>query len=90
TPPSPTHDICGGGRDDYRPCPDSDHYICVRDPSKPSSCGPEDDCYGICVEEKICGGFAGYTCENEAQVCLDDPRDDCVPGQGGWDCTGLC
>lgn len=37
----------------------------------------------------FCGGFAGIRCE-EANVCVDDPRDDCDPERGGADCAGMC
>jgi hypothetical protein len=38
----------------------------------------------------MCGGFAGFKCADQTQMCLDDPRDDCDPMQGGADCAGLC
>lgn len=38
----------------------------------------------------MCGGFAGFECEVEGQVCEDDPRDGCEPLRGGADCAGLC
>jgi hypothetical protein len=43
-------------------------------------------------EEKsgtFCGGFAGIPCP-EGHTCVDDPKDDCDPNQGGADCGGLC
>lgn len=38
----------------------------------------------------MCGGIGGFTCEDPAMVCVDDPRDDCDPKKGGADCGGLC
>jgi hypothetical protein len=38
----------------------------------------------------MCGGFAGFACDDNSQECKDDPRDDCDPENGGWDCAGLC
>lgn len=64
-------------------------YTCITDPYTPG-CGPACDALGICVEDKLCGGFAGFACEDERMVCHDDPRDDCDPMQGGADCGGLC
>lgn len=37
-----------------------------------------------------CGGFAGIPCEDPAEVCVDDPSDDCDPKHGGADCIGVC
>jgi hypothetical protein len=61
----------------------------MKDPFDPS-CGPQCDGFGICVEDKICGGFAGWACKEKGQMCVDDPRDDCDPKDGGSDCGGLC
>jgi hypothetical protein len=36
-----------------------------------------------------CGGIAGFPCP-KGQVCVDDPRDECDPTQGGADCIGFC
>ncbi|WP_327358290.1 hypothetical protein [Streptomyces sp. NBC_01304] len=36
-----------------------------------------------------CGGFAGLTCP-PGFVCMDDPRDECDPANGGADCMGVC
>ncbi|KAF2110408.1 hypothetical protein BDV96DRAFT_201537 [Lophiotrema nucula] len=85
--PTATHAICGGGRANYRPC--SDGYTCIKEPGS-TGCGPECDGLGICVREKMCGGFAAFGCEVEGQVCVDDPRDACDPKTGGADCGGLC
>ena len=68
-------------------CPSG--YTCINDPYK-SGCGLECDGTGICVQEKMCGGFAGFKCDGDDQVCVDDPRDDCSPENGGADCGGLC
>lgn len=38
---------------------------------------------------KMCGGFAGFQCDN-GQVCIDDPADSCDPQNGGADCSGIC
>lgn len=45
---------------------------------------------GECVPNgPFCGGFAGITCPGEGS-CVDDPRDDCDPANGGADCGGIC
>ncbi|PVH95864.1 hypothetical protein DM02DRAFT_484893, partial [Periconia macrospinosa] len=85
--PYPTHAPCGGGRPNYLSCDEG--FICIKDPYKPG-CGPECDGLGICVEDKICGGFAGFACGAKEQVCWDDPRDECKEGEGGNDCAGVC
>ncbi len=58
--------------------------VCVSVPgSKP--------CRNVCVKPEFCGGIAGFPCEGgDAFICVDDPRDDCDPTQGGSDCGGLC
>lgn len=38
---------------------------------------------------QFCGGIAGLVCPGEL-YCVDDPRDDCDPAQGGADCGGVC
>ncbi|KAJ4392088.1 hypothetical protein N0V93_005709 [Gnomoniopsis smithogilvyi] len=53
--------------------------VCIADP-KPR----------CAVPDGACGGFAGLECTNPADVCVDDPRDDCDPLQGGADCIGVC
>ena len=46
---------------------------------------------GYCPPPAFCGGIAGQPCTDERNpYCVDDPRDDCVPGQGGADCGGIC
>jgi hypothetical protein len=37
----------------------------------------------------FCGGIAGFPCPG-AGDCVDDPRDDCDPENGGADCSGVC
>jgi hypothetical protein len=85
--PVPTNDICGGGRANYLLCDKG--YICINNPFA-SGCGLECDATGICVSERGCGGFAGTPCPDSRQICVDDPRDDCVAEEGGRDCIGLC
>ncbi|KAF1974251.1 hypothetical protein BU23DRAFT_112920 [Bimuria novae-zelandiae CBS 107.79] len=84
--PTGTHAPCGGGRAGYMECDYGE--TCIKDPYKPG-CGPACDQLGICVTDKLCGGFAGFDCE-VGQVCEDDPRDECDPLNGGADCGGLC
>lgn len=59
----------------------------------PSSwCGADGLCHNTtpsCQEPKMCGGFAGLPCPS-TQHCIDDPRDDCDPKNGGADCSGIC
>ncbi|KAF2681378.1 hypothetical protein K458DRAFT_310126, partial [Lentithecium fluviatile CBS 122367] len=88
TKPYPTHDPCGGFRLPT-PLTCKEGYICIKDPYRPG-CGPECDGPGICVRDKMCGGFAGFACPERGQVCHDDPRDTCDPQKGGADCGGLC
>jgi hypothetical protein len=38
---------------------------------------------------EYCGGLLGTQCRGN-QVCVDDPRDDCDPRNGGADCIGIC
>jgi hypothetical protein len=38
---------------------------------------------------RLCGGIAGIPCPGAAR-CIDNPRDDCDPKQGGADCSGIC
>jgi len=85
--PVPTNPVCGGGRGNYKACEEG--WTCIKDPNK-SGCGPDCDGYGICVVDKLCGGFAAFDCGDSRQVCVDDPRDDCDPKNGGADCGGLC
>ncbi|KAF2632525.1 hypothetical protein BU25DRAFT_330635 [Macroventuria anomochaeta] len=90
--PTPTGEfrkvqICGGGRANTNICPTG--YTCIDDPYKPG-CGLACDQTGICVKDQLCGGFAEFKCPDNRQVCVDNPRDDCDPKNGGADCGGLC
>lgn len=38
---------------------------------------------------RLCRGFLGLQCGAGLQ-CVDDPRDDCDPKRGGFDCMGIC
>ncbi|CAI6337767.1 unnamed protein product [Periconia digitata] len=87
TTPRPTHAPCGGNSPTAPTCEAG--YICIKDPYKPG-CGPACDQQGICVEDRMCGGFAGFECRMKGQVCWDDPRDDCAAEDGGNDCAGVC
>jgi hypothetical protein len=40
-------------------------------------------------EREACGGIAGIRCPGD-KVCVDDPKDNCDPEQGGADCPGIC
>lgn len=45
---------------------------------------------GACKPEgAFCGGIAGIPCP-KGQTCIDDPKDECDPQQGGADCGGIC
>ncbi|KAF2034303.1 hypothetical protein EK21DRAFT_85357 [Setomelanomma holmii] len=85
-PPNP-HKVCGGSRANLLTCDKG--YTCIVDPYTPG-CGPPCDGLGICVKEKMCGGFGGFACEEKGQVCVDDPRESCDVKSGGADCGGLC
>lgn len=61
----------------------------MNDPFK-SGCGLECDATGICVKDEMCGGFAGFSCPDPRQVCVDRPNDSCDPKNGGADCAGVC
>jgi hypothetical protein len=37
-----------------------------------------------------CGGFAGLSCPNAENICVDLPGDGCDPNAGGADCIGVC
>lgn len=56
-----------------------------------ASAGVSIDHAGKCAPPKpqSCGGIAGIPCP-DAQVCVDDPGDDCDPTRGGADCPGIC
>ncbi|KAK5655616.1 hypothetical protein OQA88_5547 [Cercophora sp. LCS_1] len=86
--PRPTYSSCGGFR--VTPLECAKGYHCVDDPYV-AGCGMACDRPGICVPETaaFCGGFAGFQCKGGLQ-CIDDPRDDCDPRNGGADCGGIC
>jgi hypothetical protein len=47
---------------------------------------------GSCVPDEpkvFCGGIAGIPCP-KGEECIDDPKDDCDPKNGGADCGGIC
>jgi hypothetical protein len=81
TEPAPTCDdaVCPAGQH----CELVD-VVCIRAPCPPL---PE------CVEDEpaptTCGGFGGFPCPDKLS-CVDDPRDDCDPNNGGADCGGIC
>ena len=54
-------------------------------------CGGTTVCVdSACVEPTgTCGGIAGLQCPN-SERCVDDPRDNCDPTNGGADCGGVC
>lgn len=85
--PEPTYQSCGGFRVNPVSCPKG--QICVDDP-RVSGCGMACDRPGICVTPEFCGGFAGFACKDKNKICIDDPRDDCDPKNGGADCGGIC
>jgi hypothetical protein len=89
TPPTEprTYQVCGGNRLGANSCPKG--YICMNDPFR-KGCGLECDATGICVKNKLCGGFAGFRCPDSRQVCVDAPSDGCDPQNGGADCDGVC
>jgi hypothetical protein len=50
--------------------------------------------FGIAAAEEsatgqACGGFAQLACP-EGYSCVDDPKDDCDPNNGGAECNGIC
>ena len=48
------------------------------------------DYRGECVQDgPFCGGIAAIPCPGNGH-CVDDPRDDCDPKNGGADCGGIC
>ncbi len=59
----------------------------ARDGCYTNECVPIERCAS---EPAMCGGIAGFPCPERAQICVDDPRDDCDPERGGADCGGLC
>ncbi|KAK3984226.1 hypothetical protein QBC44DRAFT_337380 [Cladorrhinum sp. PSN332] len=88
--PEPTYQSCGGYRIKPFECPKGQY--CVDDP-RVEGCGMACDRPGICVTPagaEFCGGFAGFACKDKNKLCIDDPRDDCDPRNGGADCGGIC
>lgn len=58
------------------------------------ACDPTVEAQTVTEERSVsggdfCGGIAGIPCP-EGFTCVDDPRDDCDPKQGGADCGGVC
>ncbi|KAM7188585.1 hypothetical protein V8F33_010550 [Rhypophila sp. PSN 637] len=47
-------------------------------------------CKDVCLLPAFCGGIAGFPCEGEDEICVDDPRDNCDVKHGGADCGGIC
>ncbi|KAK4097551.1 hypothetical protein N658DRAFT_500258 [Parathielavia hyrcaniae] len=86
SPPKPTYQSCGGFRIEPVQCPKGE--ICIDDPYS-GGCGMACDMPGICVRPVFCGGIAGFVCK-DGKKCVDDPRDDCDPYNGGADCAGIC
>lgn len=87
--PRPTpYKRCGGFRINPQLQCEKDE-VCIDDPFS-GGCGMACDQTGICVKPVFCGGFAGFQCEDKTKTCVDDPRDDCDPKNGGADCGGLC
>lgn len=87
-PPEPTrtYQSCGGFRPKPAPCPED--QICIDDPDR-GGCGMACDMPGICVSPTFCGGYGNIKCKG-GKKCIDDPRDDCDPKKGGYDCGGIC
>ncbi|KAK0638472.1 hypothetical protein B0T16DRAFT_226284 [Cercophora newfieldiana] len=85
--PRETYQSCGGMR--IKPVDCAKGFICVDDPYV-RGCGMACDRPGICVKPEFCGGFAGFACKDKNKICVDDPRDDCDPLNGGADCGGIC
>ncbi len=88
--PQPTYSPCGGFR--VNPANQCEKgFSCIDNPYV-EGCGLACDRPGICVnldKAQFCGGFAGFQCKN-GLLCVDDPRDDCDPQNGGADCGGVC
>ncbi|KAK3325033.1 hypothetical protein B0H66DRAFT_636535 [Apodospora peruviana] len=88
--PTPTkYKSCGGFRVDPASYKCTVDEICMDDPYS-GGCGMACDAPGICVKPVFCGGFAGIQCKDKTKMCVDDPRDDCDPLNGGADCGGVC
>jgi hypothetical protein len=70
---------------------------CVDDPSSDKCTGQQASCGKICapnyqVNFETCSGLypAGNCTNNDKDVCVDDPRDSCVPEYGDMNCPGIC
>eukprot|EP00659_Diplonema_papillatum_P001662 gene1662-2488_t len=50
------------------------------------ACQLDDVQSGVCDKAKACGGIAGIQCSSAAEVCIDNPDDNCDPKTGGADC----
>lgn len=81
-----TYQSCGGRRAQPVECPED--HICMDDPRR-GGCGMACDAPGICVLPVACGSKTGLLCAS-GKMCVDDPRDDCWPEEGGKDCSGVC
>jgi hypothetical protein len=84
--PTQTYESCGGLRVEPKPCPQE--QICIDDPYS-TGCGMACDAPGICVTPTFCGGYANVKCKH-GKKCVEDPRDECDPEDGGYDCGGIC
>lgn len=62
---------------------------CTRQLCEPPAPGPEPRPEPEPELGPFCGGFGGFACPGEGE-CVDDPRDDCDPENGGADCGGVC
>jgi hypothetical protein len=61
-------------------------YACPRAQCRDGMCGVVLD---ACAGPGFCGGIAGFPCA-PGFTCVDNPKDDCDPSQGGADCGGIC
>jgi hypothetical protein len=66
-------------------CPDGTS-ACPRSECQNGACAVVMD---ACTGAGFCGGIAGFPCP-PGSTCVDDPKDDCDPTQGGADCGGIC
>ncbi|KAI5926318.1 hypothetical protein F4810DRAFT_656364 [Camillea tinctor] len=79
---------CGGFVPNPQTCEAG--FQCIRDPRR----GDVTDLPGICVPDEWtrCGGSDNLECLPGwgPSQCFDWPNDDCNPGEGGINCTGIC
>ncbi len=61
-------------------------YACPRSQCREGVCSVV---FEACTGPGFCGGIAGFSCP-PGSTCIDDPKDDCDPNQGGADCGGVC